>query len=57
VVDPVRNSDIAVTLTGVLIAGVAYFWRALPGFFSLSRNSASGSPARASPSAGHPRAA
>jgi hypothetical protein len=35
---PVRNTDIAVTLTGILIGGVAYFWRALLGFFaSMSR--------------------
>jgi hypothetical protein len=35
---PVRNSEIAVTLTGILIAGAAYFWRAVLGFFSsLSR--------------------
>jgi hypothetical protein len=35
---PVRNSEIAVTLTGILIAGAGYFWRALPGLFtSLSR--------------------
>lgn len=35
---PVRNADIAVTLTGILIAGAAYFWRVLLGFFtSLAR--------------------
>jgi hypothetical protein len=35
---PVRDSAIAVTLTGILIGGTAYFWRALLGFFtSLSR--------------------
>ena len=35
---PVRNSDIAVTLTGVMIGGAAYFWRALLGFIrGLSR--------------------
>jgi hypothetical protein len=35
---PVRNSDIAVTLTGVMIAGAAYFWRVLLGYFhGLSR--------------------
>lgn len=31
---PVRNTEIAVTLTGIIIAGAAYFWRALLGFFS-----------------------
>lgn len=30
---PVRNSDIAITLTGIMIAGAAYFWRTLLGFF------------------------
>jgi hypothetical protein len=35
---PVRNSDIAVTLTGILIGGAAYFWRSVLGLFtSLSR--------------------
>jgi hypothetical protein len=35
---PVRNSAIAVTLTGILIGGAAYFWRSVLGFFtSLSR--------------------
>jgi hypothetical protein len=35
---PVRNGAIAVTLTGILIGGAAYFWRSLLGFFtSLSR--------------------
>jgi len=35
---PVRNTDIAITLTGILIAGAAYFWRAVLGFFtSLAR--------------------
>lgn len=35
---PIRNSEIAVTLTGILIAGAAYFWRVALGFFSgLSR--------------------
>jgi hypothetical protein len=31
---PVRNSDIAVTVTGVLLAGVGYFWREVLGFFA-----------------------
>jgi hypothetical protein len=30
---PVRNSDIAVTVTGILIAGIAYFWREILGLF------------------------
>ena len=30
---PVRNSEIAVTVTGVLLAGVAYFWREILGLF------------------------
>ena len=30
---PVRNSDIAVTLTGILLAGVGYFWREVLGMF------------------------
>jgi hypothetical protein len=30
---PVRASWIGVTLTGVMIAGTAYFWRELLGFF------------------------
>jgi hypothetical protein len=30
---PVRNSDIAVTLTGILLAGVGYFWREVLGVF------------------------
>jgi hypothetical protein len=30
---PVRNSDIAVTVTGILLAGVAYFWREILGLF------------------------
>jgi hypothetical protein len=30
---PVRNSDIAVTLTGILLAGVGYFWREVLGTF------------------------
>lgn len=30
---PVRNSDIGVTLTGILLAGVAYFWREILGLF------------------------
>jgi hypothetical protein len=30
---PVRNSDIGVTLTGILLAGVAYFWREVLGMF------------------------
>ena len=30
---PVRNSDIGVTLTGILLAGVAYFWREILGMF------------------------
>lgn len=35
---PVRNSAIAVTLTGVMIAGAAHFWRVLLGYFhGLSR--------------------
>ena len=28
---PVRNSEIAVTVTGLLLAGVAYFWREVLG--------------------------
>jgi hypothetical protein len=31
---PVRNSAIAVTMTGIVIAGAAFFWRAVLGFFS-----------------------
>ena len=35
---PVRSSEIAVTVTGIMIAGAAYLWRDLLGFFSgLSR--------------------
>lgn len=35
---PVRNTAIGVTLTGVAIAGAAYFWREILGFFAgLSR--------------------
>jgi hypothetical protein len=35
---PVRSSDIAVTLTGIMIGGAAWFWQALVGFFGgLSR--------------------
>ncbi|HVB44984.1 MAG TPA: hypothetical protein VNF47_20100 [Streptosporangiaceae bacterium] len=35
---PVRNSAIAVTATGVVIAGAAYFWRGILGLLSgLSR--------------------
>ena len=30
---PVRNSEIAVTVTGVLLAGVACFWREILGLF------------------------
>jgi hypothetical protein len=30
---PVRNSDIAVTLTGILLAGIGYFWREVLGMF------------------------
>ncbi|HEY7143174.1 MAG TPA: hypothetical protein VH637_02935 [Streptosporangiaceae bacterium] len=30
---PVRNSDIAVTLTGLLLAGAGYFWREVLGMF------------------------
>ncbi|HTQ89627.1 MAG TPA: hypothetical protein VMK84_09055 [Streptosporangiaceae bacterium] len=30
---PVRNSDIAVTLTGILLAGAGYFWREVLGMF------------------------
>ena len=30
---PVRNSDIGVTLTGIILAGVAYFWREILGMF------------------------
>jgi hypothetical protein len=30
---PVRNSDIGLTLTGILLAGVAYFWREVLGMF------------------------
>lgn len=30
---PVRNSDIAVTVTGILLGGVGYFWREVLGFF------------------------
>jgi hypothetical protein len=35
---PVRNTSIGITLTGVAIAGAAYFWREILGFFGgLSR--------------------
>lgn len=35
---PARNSEIAITLTGVMIAGASYFWREILGFFhGLSR--------------------
>ena len=35
---PVRNSQIAVTITGLLVAGAAYFWRPVLEFFAgLSR--------------------
>lgn len=35
---PVRDSAIAVTITGIAIAGAAFFWHAVLGFFSgLSR--------------------
>jgi hypothetical protein len=35
---PVRNSQIAVTITGILVAGLAYFWRPILAFFAgLSR--------------------
>jgi hypothetical protein len=38
---PVRNSEIAVTVTGLIIAGVAYFWREVLGLFNgLSRKAA-----------------
>ncbi len=30
---PVRNSEIAVTLTGILIAGFGYFWQQILGLF------------------------
>ena len=30
---PVRNREIAVTVTGILMAGVAYFWREILGLF------------------------
>ena len=30
---PVRTRDITVTLTGILLAGVAYFWREILGLF------------------------
>lgn len=30
---PVRNSEIAVTLTGILIAGFGYFWHQILGLF------------------------
>jgi xanthine/uracil permease len=30
---PVRTSGIGVTLTGILLAGVAYFWREILGLF------------------------
>jgi hypothetical protein len=30
---PVRNSDIAVTVTGIMIGGAAWLWHALLGFF------------------------
>jgi xanthine/uracil permease len=31
---PVRDSGIAVTVTGILLGGFAYFWREILGFFS-----------------------
>lgn len=31
---PARNSEIAVTVTGILLAGAAYFWREVLGLFS-----------------------
>lgn len=35
---PIRTSQIAVTTTGIFIAGAARFWRAILGFFwGLSR--------------------
>lgn len=35
---PVRNSEIAVTITGIMVAGVGYFWREILGLFrGLSR--------------------
>ena len=35
---PVRNSEIAVTVTGILLGGVAYFWKEILAFFAgLSR--------------------
>lgn len=35
---PVRNSEIAVTLTGIMIAGTAWFWHEVLGLFAgLSR--------------------
>ena len=30
---PVRNSDIAVTVTGIMLAGAGYFWREVLGMF------------------------
>jgi hypothetical protein len=30
---PVRNSDIGATLTGIILAGVACFWREILGMF------------------------
>jgi len=30
---PVRNSEIAVTVTGILVAGMGYFWREIVGLF------------------------
>jgi len=32
-VDPGPHSDIAVTLTGILLAGAGYFWREVLGMF------------------------
>ena len=35
---PVRNGQIAVTITGIMVAGAAYFWRPVLDFFTgLSR--------------------
>lgn len=31
---PVRNSEIAVTVTGILLGGAAYFWREILGLFT-----------------------
>ena len=30
---PARNSDVGVTLTGIILADVAYFWREILGMF------------------------